>query len=60
MSYVESNNVGYRPFFARIWESTVIQFEIIGYSRAAAHLAANGLHEQSKYCMMQIKDLRKA
>ena len=33
--------------------------EVAGYSRAAAHLASLGYHEEAKHCMMQVKKLRK-
>ena len=44
-----------RPSF---WEQVKITFEIIGYSRAAAELARQGLQNEAKFCMMQIKDLK--
>lgn len=32
--------------------------EVVGYSRAAAHLASLGYHEEAKHCMMQVNKLR--
>lgn len=32
--------------------------EVAGYSRAAAHLASMGLHEEARECMNQIKKIR--
>ena len=32
--------------------------EVAGYSRAAAHLASLGLHEEARNCMDQIKKIR--
>ena len=50
-----STYISNRPSF---WEQVKITFEIIGYSRAAAELARQGLHNEAKFCMMQIKDLK--
>lgn len=41
------------------WDRCMKVTEIMGYSRAAAHLASMGLHEEAKNCMMQIKELKK-
>jgi len=32
--------------------------EVAGYSRAAAHLASLGYHEEAKHCMMEIKKIK--
>jgi hypothetical protein len=40
------------------WDRFMKVTEIMGYSRAAAHLASMGLHEEAKNCMMQIKELK--
>lgn len=34
--------------------------EVVGYSRAAAHLTSLGLHKEAKNCMMQIKKIKSA
>ena len=32
--------------------------EVAGYSRAAAHLASLGMHEEARNCMMQIEKIK--
>lgn len=32
--------------------------EVAGYSRAAAHLASLGYHEEAKHCMMQVQKIK--
>ena len=44
--------------FAGLGKKIMNQLEVIGYARAAAELARQGLYEESKYCMLQIKNLR--
>lgn len=44
---------------AGFWKGLNTTFEILGYSRAAAHLASLGYHEEAKNCMMEIAKLRK-
>jgi hypothetical protein len=58
MFYVESVTIGRRSLFSRIWQSFKITCEIIGYSRAAAHLASLGYYKESNHCMMQIAKLK--
>jgi hypothetical protein len=58
MFYVESITIGNSSFVARIWERIQTYCEIIGYSRAASHLASMGLHKQAKECMMQVAKLK--
>lgn len=41
------------------WSGLSTTFEIIGYSRAASHLASLGYHEEAKNCMMEIARLKK-
>jgi len=45
--------------FANFGRAFMRSCEIIGYSRAAAHLAAMGLHEEAKKCMLQAAALKK-
>lgn len=59
MFYVESITIGRRSFFSRIWQRFSTACEIVGYSRAAAHLASLGYHEEAKNCMMQIAKLKR-
>ena len=58
MFYVESVTIGRRSFFSRIWQRFNTACEIVGYSRAASHLASLGYYEESKNCMMQIAKLK--
>lgn len=44
---------------AGFWKGLNTTFEILGYSRAASHLASLGYHEEAKNCMMEIAKLRK-
>ena len=39
------------------WSSVDRYSQIVGYSRAAAELARQGYHEESKQCMMYLKKL---
>ena len=41
-----------------LWSSLDRYSQIIGYSRAAAELARMGLVEESKRCMMEIRELQ--
>jgi len=50
-------NYIYNPF-AGFFKGILATFEIVGYSRAAAHLATLGYHEEAKKCMMQVKQLK--
>ena len=58
MFYVESVTVGRRSLISRIWEGLKVHFEIIGYSRAAASLANQGLYKEAKECMAQVAKLK--
>ena len=58
MFYVESVTIGRRSLFSRIWQSFKITCEIIGYSRAAAHLAQQGKYDLAKECMMEVAKLK--
>lgn len=60
MFYVESVTLGNKSWVARMRDSFSRWFEIIGYSRAAAHLAYLGYYEESKQCMMEIKKLKES
>ena len=41
-----------------LWSSLDRYSQIIGYSRAAAELARMGMIEESKRCMMEIRELQ--
>lgn len=58
MFYVESVTIGRRSLLGRFWQKFNTFCEIVGYSRAASHLASMGYHEEAKNCMMQVKRLR--
>jgi len=45
--------------FANFGRAFMRSCEIIGYSRAAAALANQGLHEEAKKCMLEIAKLKK-
>jgi hypothetical protein len=45
--------------FANFGRAFMRSCEIIGYSRAAATLANQGLHEEAKKCMLEIAKLKK-
>jgi hypothetical protein len=46
----------YSPLSA-LWSSLDHTTKVIGYSRAAAELTRLGYHEESKRCMLQIKEI---
>lgn len=58
MLYAETVTIGRRSIITRIWEGLKVHFEIVGYSRAAAHLASQGLYKESKECMAQVAKLK--
>ena len=41
-----------------LWSSIDRWSQVVGYSRAASELARQGLYEESKACMMEIKKLQ--
>lgn len=43
---------------AGFWSGLIKTFEVAGYARAAAELARLGYYEESKACMMQIKNIK--
>lgn len=59
MFYVESVTIGRRSLFRKFWQKFNTFCEVVGYSRAASHLASLGYHDEAKECMMQVKRLRK-
>ena len=44
--------------FGGFWKGLMTWTEIVGYSRAAAHLASLGYYDEAKNCMMQIAKLK--
>jgi hypothetical protein len=43
---------------SNFWSGMFRTFEIMGYARAASELARLGYYEESKNCMMQIKNIK--
>ena len=41
------------------WKNFLVWTEVVGYSRAAAHLASQGYYEEAKHCMMQVAKLKR-
>ena len=41
------------------WKGFMAWSEIVGYSRAAAHLSYMGYHDEAKECMMQVAKLKR-
>lgn len=58
MFYVETVTIGKPSLIKRFWQGLMVQFEIIGYSRAAANLAQQGLYKEAKECMAQVAKLK--
>jgi hypothetical protein len=60
MYYVETFTLGNRPsLLTRIAKWLMVRFEIIGYARAAAYLANQGMHEEAKTLMLEVAKLKK-
>jgi len=45
--------------FNNFWKAFMKWSEVVGYSRASAHLASLGYYDEAKACMMQIAKLKK-
>lgn len=60
MFYVESVTIGRPSLLRRIWQRFNTFCEVVGYSRAAAHLASLGYYQESKNCMMKVAELKKS
>jgi len=58
MSYVQSISIDSSSYISRFWQGVKTTCEIIGYSRAASHLATLGYHKEAKNCMMQVAKLK--
>ena len=56
--YTETITIDHRSFFQKLKTGFQNWCEVVGYSRAAAHLASLGYHEEAKNCMMQIAKLK--
>lgn len=44
--------------FSGFWNGFMNFCEVVGYSRAATHLASLGYHKEAKECMMQVAKLK--
>ena len=58
MFYVESITIDNRNRFQKLKDGFMNWCEVIGYTRAAAHLSSMGLHDEAKRCMMELKKLK--
>jgi ferritin len=58
MFYTETVTIDSRSFAQKLYTGFQKWCEVVGYSRAAAHLASLGYHEEAKHCMMQIAKLK--
>jgi ferritin len=58
MFYTETVTIDNRSFAQKLYTGFQKWCEVVGYSRAAAHLASLGYHEEAKHCMMQIAKLK--
>ena len=56
--YTETFTIDHRSTFQKLKTGFLNWCEVVGYSRAAAHLASLGYHEEAKNCMMQIAKLK--
>jgi len=55
---VDTVTLDFRSGLQKFLANLQIRFEIIGYSRAAAHLAQQGRYDLAKECMMEIAKLK--
>ena len=56
--YTERVTIDHRSKFHKLWDGFLKWAEVVGYSRAAAHLASQGQYDLAKNCMMQIAKLK--
>ena len=45
--------------FSNFWKAFIKWTEIVGYSRAASHLASLGYYDEANACIMQVAKLKK-
>ena len=55
---VDTVTIDHRSYFQKLWAGFQNWCEVVGYSRAAAHLASQGYYEEAKHCMEQIAKLK--
>jgi hypothetical protein len=58
MFYTETVIIDHRSKFQKLWAKFNTWCEVVGYSRAAAHLASLGYYDEAKHCMMQVAKLK--
>ena len=56
---VDTVTIDHRSRFQKLWAGFMNWCEVVGYSRAATHLAMLGYHKEAKECMMQIAKLKR-
>jgi hypothetical protein len=55
---VDTVTIDHRSTFQKLWARFLRWAEVVGYSRAAAHLASQGQYDLAKNCMMQVAKLK--
>ena len=56
--YTDTVTIDHRTWFQKRIDGFKNWCEVVGYSRAAAHLASQGYYAEAKNCMEQIAKLR--
>jgi len=56
--YTERVVIDHRTFLQKLFDGFCNWCEVVGYSRAASHLASLGYYKEAKNCMDQIKRLK--
>jgi hypothetical protein len=58
--YTETVTIDHRSRFQKLWSGFISWTEVVGYSRAAAHLAQQGKYDLAKQCMMEVAKIKSA
>lgn len=56
--YTETVTIDHRSVFQKLKTGFLNWCNVVGYSRAAAHLTTLGYHEEAKRCMEQVRMLK--
>jgi hypothetical protein len=56
---VDTVTIDHRSRFQKLWTGFINWCNVVGYSRAAAHLASQGYYEEAKHCMEQLTKLKR-
>ena len=56
---VDTVTIDHRSTFQKLKAGFMNWCEVVGYSRAAAHLASQGYYKEAKHCMEQIAKLKR-